>query len=278
MGGSAGEFAVLWFAVLGLLVGSFLNVVIYRLPIMLERQWAALDAPSDPTAQPFNLLVPRSSCPHCQSPIHWYQNIPLVSYLVLRGKCGVCQAPISFQYPLIEAVSTMLFAASAYHFGAGAVALLWCGFCATLLVAAVIDWKTTYLPDVLTLPLMWAGIASALLGWVPLTLSDAVWGAITGYLSLWTVFWIFKWVTGKDGMGYGDFKLLAALGAWLGPVALIPVLLISCTVGAGYGIAQRLGGQLVAGQAFAFGPFLALAGIVLCFWKMHVLQAMGLAL
>lgn len=266
------------FGLLGLLVGSFLNVLIHRLPIMLEREWAQADTTATEYAQhdAFNLMTPRSSCPHCGTPIKWFHNIPLLSYVALQGKCAHCGTRVSLQYPLVEALTALLFAACAHFFDWPFAALAWSGFCAVLLAAALIDWKTTYLPDLLTLPLMWAGILCALLGWIQLPLAQSVWGAIIGYSTLWTIYWVFKLLTGKDGMGYGDFKLLAALGAWMGPIALIPILLISCTMGSVFGLLQRLRGTLLAGQAFAFGPFLAAAGFSMCFWGRSIVVFLGL--
>lgn len=255
-------------AVLGLCIGSFLNVVVHRLPLMLERQWrrdsaevlgVAPDDMADTT--PLSLARPRSRCPACKTPLPWTQNIPLVSYLVLRGRCAACGARISPRYPLIELGCALLFGLVGRQVGAQPVALLWCGFVAVLLALAAIDWDTTLLPDDLTLPLLWAGIVAAALGWT-LPLATAVWGAVAGYLSLWTVYWLFKLATGKEGMGHGDFKLLAALGAWLGASMIVPVVLAASVIGAVVGIAMKVGDTLREGRYVPFGPFLAGAGIV----------------
>jgi len=264
--------------VLGLLVGSFLNVVIYRLPKMLERQWAAecaslqdADAPAaqaapQPEAEPFNLMVPRSRCPHCGHEIRWYENVPVLSYLFLRGKCASCSAPIGLRYPLVELATGLLFAWCVWRMPGQAGSLAWCGFAAALLALALIDWDTTLLPDDITLPLLWAGLLASLIGLSAVPLADAVWGAVVGYLSLWTIYWLFKLVTGKEGMGYGDFKLLAALGAWFGWQALLPIVLMASVIGAVIGIALKLTSGLREGGYVPFGPFLAGAGFVLMFF------------
>lgn len=255
-------------AVLGLCVGSFLNVVIHRMPLMLERQWRAdsaamleLPAKEEDTAAPLTLSKPASRCPSCGHTIRWYENIPLVSWLVLRGKCSACSARISVRYPLIELSTALLFAACGWRFGAEPTTLLWCGFVAVLVAASAIDWDTTLLPDDLTLPLLWAGLIAAALGWT-LPLSQAVWGAVVGYLSLWSVYWLFKLATGKEGMGYGDFKLLAALGAWLGWQMVLPVVLASSILGAIVGIGMKLSSTLREGRYIPYGPFLGGAGLV----------------
>jgi len=255
-------------AVLGLCVGSFLNVVIHRMPLMLERQWRAdsaamLELPTkeEDTAAPLTLSKPASRCPSCGHTIRWHENIPLVSWLVLRGKCSACSARISVRYPLIELLTALLFAACGWRFGAQPTTLLWCGFVAVLVAASAIDWDTTLLPDDLTLPLLWAGLIAAALGWT-LPLSQAVWGAVAGYLSLWSVYWLFKLATGKEGMGYGDFKLLAALGAWLGWQMVLPVVLASSILGAIVGIGMKLSSTLREGHYIPYGPFLGGAGLV----------------
>ncbi len=255
-------------ALLGLCVGSFLNVVIHRMPKMMDAQWradahAVLNPDAPPLeAEPLTLSKPRSRCPHCGHQIRWFENIPLISWLVLRGKCSACGARISVRYPLVEVATAALFAGFGLHLGAEPTTLLWCGFAAVLVAAAMIDWDTTLLPDDLTLPLLWAGLVSAALGWLPVTLPDAIWGAVAGYLSLWSVYWLFKLTTGKEGMGYGDFKLLAALGAWLGWSMILPVVLASSVIGAIIGIVMKVTGQLREGVYIPFGPFLAGAGLV----------------
>lgn len=255
--------------ILGLLIGSFLNVVIHRLPQMLEQQWrldaAAMLEQDEPELTPISLSSPASRCPSCGHVIRWYENIPLVSWLVLRAKCSSCGTRISVRYPLIELSTGLLFAACGWFFGAQPTTLLWCGFVAVLVAAAVIDWDTTLLPDDLTLPLLWAGLVAAGLGWSGLPLKDALWGAVAGYLSLWSVYWVFKLATGKEGMGFGDFKLLAALGAWLGWWMILPIVLASSILGAVVGIGMKLSGGLREGRYIPYGPFLAGAGLLMLF-------------
>ena len=251
--------------VLGLLVGSFLNVVIHRLPKMMERRWAEeyaeFEGKEPPNAAKVNLMVPRSACPHCGHPIAWHENIPVLSYLWLRGRCSDCKTGISVRYPLVEVATGLLFAWCGWQWGLSEQALLWAGFSATVVCLAGIDWDTTLLPDDITLPLLWVGLCAAALDWLPLTLNDALWGAVAGYLSLWLVFWAFKLTTGKEGMGYGDFKLFAALGAWFGWQALIPIILMASVIGAVVGIAIKFKGALREGGYVPFGPFLALGGL-----------------
>jgi leader peptidase (prepilin peptidase)/N-methyltransferase len=251
---------------LGLCIGSFLNVVVHRLPLMLERQWRAesaelLGVENKEEGAPLSLSRPRSRCPHCGHQIRWFENIPVVSWLALRGRCSACKAPISVRYPLVEAFTGVLLAAVGWRFGAAPAALLWCGFAATLVALSAIDWDTTLLPDSLTLPLLWAGLIAATLGWT-LPLPTALWGAVAGYLSLWSVYWLFKLTTGKEGMGRGDFKLLAAMGAWLGWQMLLPILLGASIIGAIVGIAMKLSANLREGRYVPFGPFLAGSGLV----------------
>ena len=279
--------AAVLLGVLGLLVGSFLNVVIHRLPKMMELRWAAecadLDGdektPAPPAAAPFNLMIPRSRCPHCGHEIRWFENIPVFSYLALRGKCSQCAAPISLRYPAVELTSAALFAWCGWQWGLGWEALAWCGFSAAVLALACIDWDTTLLPDDITLPLLWAGLLSSALHWTAVPLADAVWGAAAGYLSLWLVYWAFKLATGKEGMGYGDFKLFAALGAWFGWQALVPIILISSVIGAIVGIALKINSRLREGGYVPFGPFLAGAGFAaMVFGPQQMLQSLLAAL
>jgi leader peptidase (prepilin peptidase)/N-methyltransferase len=247
-------------------VGSFLNVVVHRMPKMLEARWQADAADmlgqQPPKIDPISLSKPASRCPACGHAIRWYENVPVISWLLLRGKCSACKTPISVRYPLVELATAGLFVACGQQFGAQPSTLLWCGFVAVLLAASLIDWDTTLLPDDLTLPLMWAGLVVAALGWTSLPLADALWGAVAGYLSLWSVYWLFKLTTGKEGMGYGDFKLLAALGAWLGWSMILPIVLGSSIIGAVVGIVMKVSGQLREGVYVPFGPFLAGAGLV----------------
>lgn len=265
----------------GLLIGSFLNVVIYRLPKMMERQWAdecaELSGKAAPAQAPFNLVVPRSRCPHCGHQIRWFENVPVISYLLLHGKCSACKAPISARYPVVELVTGVLFFYCGWQWGATATAALWCVFAATLLTLALIDWDTTLLPDDLTLPLLWLGLVAASLQWTPVGLNASLWGAVAGYLSLWSVYWAFKLVTGKEGMGYGDFKLFAALGAWFGWQTLIPMILLASIIGAVVGIAMKFSTGLREGGYVPFGPFLAGAGLAaLAFGPAALRQVVGL--
>jgi leader peptidase (prepilin peptidase) / N-methyltransferase len=267
---------------LGLLIGSFLNVVVHRMPKMLEAQWAAecaeLTDQTPAVQEKFNLLVPRSRCPGCRHEIRWYENIPVLSYIALRGKCSACGAGISLRYPAVELVTGALFFFCAYRFGWTWATLAWCAFCAAIVALACIDWDTTLLPDDITLPLLWLGLIIAALRWNPLTnLPDALWGAVAGYLSLWSVYWVFKLVTGKEGMGYGDFKLFAALGAWFGWQALVPIILMSSVIGAIVGIAMKMASSLREGGYIPFGPFLAGAGLTaLIFGPQAILRTIGL--
>ncbi len=267
--------------IFGLVVGSFLNVVIYRLPVMLERQWAAECAdlsgtPLDESA-PFNLMAPRSRCGQCGHQIRWYENIPVLSWLVLRGKCSACAKPISARYPLIELVTGSLFLFTIARWGPTPAGLVWCAFCAALVALTMIDWDTTLLPDDITLPLLWGGLIAAALGWTGVPLAQALWGAVAGYLSLWLVYQGFKLLTGKEGMGYGDFKLFAALGAWFGWQALVPVILMASVIGAIVGIALKLTSGLREGGQLPFGPFLAGAGLTAMFFGPEsILRTIGL--
>lgn len=253
-------------AVFGLLIGSFLNVVIHRLPRMLEQQWAEECAQyagqEAPAAEAISLSQPRSSCPACQHPIRWYENIPVLSYLFLRGRCSACGTRIGLRYPLVELCTGALFGWCAWRHGLTPTGAAWALFCALLVALACIDWDTTLLPDDLTLPLLWAGLLASALRWIQVPLFDAVVGAAAGYLSLWLVYWGFKLATGKEGMGYGDFKLFAALGAWFGWQALVPVILMASVIGAIVGIALKFTSGLREGGYVPFGPFLAGAGFV----------------
>ena len=251
--------------VLGLCIGSFLNVVIHRLPVMLERQWRKdsaemLGQPHPEEGEPLSLARPRSRCPHCKHVIRWHENIPVLGWLMLRGRCSNCKTKISSRYPLVELLTGGLFALAAWKVGPQPTALLWCAVVAILVALTFIDWDTTLLPDDLTLPLLWGGLIAAALGWtIPLT--SALWGAVFGYLALWAVYWLFKLTTGKEGMGYGDFKLLAALGVWLGPTMLLPILIGASVLGTVVGVAMKASGALREGRYVPFGPFLAGAGI-----------------
>ena len=254
---------------IGLAVGSFLNVVIHRLPGMLERQWRAecaeLTGNPAPAAENFNLVVPRSSCPKCGHRITALENIPLVSYAVLGGKCAACQAPISIRYPVVEALAGALAGYIAWRFGLSLAALGALVFAWTMIALAFIDLDTFYLPDNITLPLLWTGLLFNL-GATYTDIASAVAGAAAGYLVLWIVFWAFKFATGKDGMGYGDFKLLAAIGAWLGWKMLPLVILLSSFVGAVVGIALMVFARHGRNVPIPFGPYLALAALIALFF------------
>jgi leader peptidase (prepilin peptidase)/N-methyltransferase len=224
-----------------------------------------------------SLARPASRCPSCGHRIRWYENIPLLSWLVLRGRCSACKTTISPRYPFIETLTGLLFAGVAWKFGPQPVALLWCAIVAVLIALAAIDWDTTVLPDALTLPLLWAALVASALGW-SLPLDEAVWGAVVGYLSLWSVYWLFKLTTGKEGMGYGDFKLLAALGAWLSWQAILPIVLFASVLGAIIGLVMKATGALREGRFVPFGPFLVGGGLgVMLLGLPRVLGYMGWA-
>lgn len=262
--------------VVGLTVGSFLNVVIYRLPVMMQREWRRdclefLEQPATATDETFNLSRPRSRCGHCGHQITALENIPVLSYVALGGKCAECKTPISIQYPLVELFTGVLSLAVGWHFGVGAPAfaallLTWC-----LIAASGIDVGHKLLPDSITLPLLWLGI---LLSFFDLfvSLEDSVIGAMAGYMSLWSIFMLFKIVTGKEGMGHGDFKLLAALGAWVGWKMLFVIVLTSSVVGAIVGISLILLKKNERGTQIPFGPYLAAAGWITLLWGNDLLR------
>ena len=254
----------------GLLIGSFLNVVIYRLPKMLFRDWQnqareILNLPTETDNKIFNLILPNSNCPHCSHEIKPWENLPIISYLFLRGKCSVCKAPISLRYPLVELACGLLSAYIAWHFGftwqTGAMLVLTWG----LLAMSLIDADHQILPDALVLPLLWLGLIVNQFGLFT-TPADALWGAIAGYLSLWSVYWLFKLVTGKEGMGYGDFKLLAMLGAWGGWQVLPLTILLSSLVGAVLGLIMLKLRNAETSTPIPFGPYLAIAGWIALLW------------
>jgi leader peptidase (prepilin peptidase)/N-methyltransferase len=261
-----------WLAlVLGLCVGSFLNVVIHRLPKMLEREWraecASLAGQELPKSEPYNLFVPRSACPSCGHKITALENVPLISWAVLRGKCSSCKARISAKYPVVELLAGIAAAYSAWRFGPSLAALGAAVFIWFTIALAVIDQETGLLPDDLTLPLVWIGLLLNLWGaFVPL--QDAVLGAAAGYLALWLVYWAFKLLTGKEGMGFGDFKMNAAVGAFLGWKILPLVILLSSLVGLVFGAAQMFAarGRYDGGFRFHFGPYIAIAGVIALYW------------
>jgi leader peptidase (prepilin peptidase)/N-methyltransferase len=264
-------------AALGLVVGSFLNVVIYRVPAILDRQWreqCAELAGKAGTAEPqerFNLVVPRSRCPSCKTPIRSRDNVPVLSWLFLRGRCASCNARISARYPLVELLTGVLSAVVAWKFGFGWPALAGLVLTWFLVALTFIDVDHQLLPDNMTLPLLWIGLSISLWGPlaganIPVDLRSSVIGAIAGYVSLWSVYHLFRLATGKEGMGYGDFKLYAALGAWLGFKMLLPIILIAAAVGAVVGIALLSLQKQSRATPIAFGPFLAAAGWLMLIW------------
>jgi leader peptidase (prepilin peptidase)/N-methyltransferase len=272
----------------GLAIGSLLNVVIYRLPVMLERQWRAQAAefegrPVPAPAERYDLVVPRSRCPACQAQIRGIHNVPLLSWIALRGRCAACRAPISVRYPLVELATALAFAAVAWHFGFGLSAALGFVLSAYLIALTGIDIDRQLLPDVLTIPLLWIGLVAS--AWhvegaavPPAALRDAVIGAAAGYAFLWLVFQLFRLATGKEGMGYGDFKLFAAIGAWLGWQMLPLVLMLAAAVGAVVGLAMMAASRLGRGVPIPFGPYLAGAAWIAMLWGPDIVDGyLGIA-
>lgn len=276
----AGEHAglfILIITILGLLIGSFLNVVIHRVPMMMQKEWhrdccELLEIENQEKSESYNLIKPNSHCPKCKSEIKPWQNIPIISYLILRGKCANCSTPISIRYPLIEAITALLSGIIAWQFGATDQAFALLLMTWALIALTMIDIDHQLLPDNITLPLMWLGILLNTQG-IFTDLPSSVWGAMAGYMSLWSVYWLFKLLTGKEGMGFGDFKLLAALGAWLGWQALPLIIILSSFVGAAIGII----GILVQGKdkstPIPFGPYLAIAGWIAFLWGEQITMA-----
>ena len=278
----------LWFylttvGLVSLCVGSFLNVVIYRLPLMMQREWQSecrllledevTNKPTQAnTSEPFNLVKPNSTCPKCKTAIKPWQNIPIISWLILKGKCASCSHPISIRYPAVEAITALLSLVIAYTFGATEQALLYIVITWALVALTFIDIDHMLLPDQLTLPLVWLALIAAVAG-ITITPSDAIMGAAFGYLSLWSVFWLFKLLTGKEGMGYGDFKLLALFGALLGWHSLLTIILLSSVVGAIIGIALLSIQGKDKATPIPFGPYLAIAGWITLLWGNHLESA-----
>ncbi|OIQ24256.1 A24 family peptidase [uncultured Vibrio sp.] len=264
--------------IFGLIVGSFLNVVIHRLPIIMEREWRqeCADAFPEYKISPpdghYSLSIPRSTCPKCNTQLRLIDNIPVISWLMLKGKCHQCANKISKRYPLVELLTAVLSGSVAYYLGPSYFSVALIFFTFILIAATFIDLDTMLLPDQLTLPLMWSGITLALFQISPVSLQDAVIGAIAGYLCLWLVYWGFKIVTGKEGMGYGDFKLLAALGAWLGWQSLPMIILLSSLVGLVFGIIQLRLQKKGIDKAFPFGPYLAIAGWISLIWGEQIMS------
>lgn len=257
----------------GLMIGSFLNVIIHRLPKMLEFQWRRECAESlnitlsdmESTPKPYNIAFPASHCPNCAHQLKIYENIPLLSFIIQRGRCRVCMMPISWNYPIIEALMGINTALLIAHFGLTTQALASIIFSGILIAASVIDLKHQLLPDILTLPLLWLGLALSL-GKIFIDPNTAIIGAMAGYLTLWSIYWLFRFLTGKEGMGYGDFKLLAALGAWVGWQKLPLLLLFSSLVGTVIGILLITIYRRDRHQPIPFGPFLAAAGWIILLW------------
>ena len=270
------SYLITFTTIIGLMVGSFLNVVIYRLPKMMERSWrqqcAELQGESVEILPVFNIATPRSICPHCHHKIAFWENIPILSYLFLRGRCFECHTSISLRYPVIEAFTGMMSGFVAWHFGFGWMLVAALIFVWALITLAAIDIDTQLLPDDITLPLMWLGILFNMHGGFT-DLHSAVIGAVVGYLSLWTIYWLFKLVTGKEGMGYGDFKLLAAIGAWLGWSILPLVILLSSLVGTIIGVGLIIAAKLNKNIMIPFGPYLAGGALIALFWGQKINHA-----
>jgi len=270
--------------ILGLLVGSFLNVVIYRLPKIMERDWHAQcieflgsenvkdEAKKKFTPEKFNLVTPNSTCPSCSHKIKPWENVPVISYFFLRGKCSACKTKISPRYPIVEAVTAILSVVAIYVFGANLTGLACLIFTWCLIALTMIDFDTQLLPDTITLPLLWLGLIANAFGLFT-TLDSALWGAIGGYLSLFSVYWLFKLLTGKEGMGFGDFKLLGALGAWLGWQMLLQIILLSALAGAVIGVGMIVIRGRDKNIPIPFGPYLAIAGWIALMWGHDINQA-----
>lgn len=263
------SFFISFITIIGLMVGSFLNVVIYRLPEMMKRNWlqqcAELHGKAIETLPTFNLITPRSACPHCGHKITALENIPIISYLALRGRCSQCQARISPRYPIVEAVTALMSGFVAWHFGYSLITIAVLIFVWSLIALAVIDLNTQLLPDDITLPLLWLGVLVNMNDGFT-DLHSAIIGVMAGYLSLWSIYWCFKLITGKEGMGYGDFKLLAAIGAWLGWSMLPIVILFSSLVGAIAGIGLIIAAKLKKNIPIPFGPYLVGGALIALFW------------
>ena len=263
------SFFISFITIIGLMVGSFLNVVIYRLPEMMKRNWlqqcAELHGKAIETLPTFNLITPRSACPHCGHKITALENIPIISYLALRGRCSQCQARISPRYPIVEAVTALMSGFVAWHFGYSLITIAVLIFVWSLIALAVIDLNTQLLPDDITLPLLWLGVLVNMNDGFT-DLHSAIIGVMAGYLSLWSIYWCFKLITGKEGMGYGDFKLLAAIGAWLGWSMLPIVILFSSLVGAIAGVGLIITAKLKKNIPIPFGPYLVGGALIALFW------------
>jgi leader peptidase (prepilin peptidase)/N-methyltransferase len=243
---------------LGLIIGSFANVLIHRLPRMIMAEHTCEgDAPR------YNLSWPASHCPHCQTPLKVWHNIPILSYVWLKGRCAFCQQAISVRYPIIELATALVWSACTWRWGFNVTALCWASFATVLLTLSVIDWQTTLLPDDLTQTLVWGGLVASALDWLPMSLHQSVWGVVAGYSSLWTIATLFERITGKQGMGAGDFKLLAGLGAWLGPLALMPLVIVASISGIAVALFLKFTHHLREDGYVPFGPCLAASGILI---------------
>ena len=264
----------IWISIAGLVglqFGSFLNLLVWRLPVMLHHQWeddvAHMQGQDTSKRAVFNLFFPGSHCTSCMAELKASELVPVLSYLWLKGRCGHCGAKVSWRYPMVEITVAAWWAWCAAHWGLSPAAMAWAGFGTVLLALALIDADTMLLPDNLTFPLLWAGLLLSALGWISVSLHDSVWGAVVGYVSLWLVQAVFKLVTGKQGMGEGDYKLLAALGAWLGWLALPAVVLVASLLGVLAALLMRMRGALSSGQALPFGPYLAIAGVCMAVFE-----------
>ncbi|HDR8954921.1 prepilin peptidase [Burkholderia vietnamiensis] len=269
--------------VIGLCVGSFINVVAHRVPVMMQRAWRAEiaeatgnadAAPDDGYPQRYDLWRPRSACPHCGHVLRAWENVPLLSYVMLRGRCRQCGHAIGIRYPLVELAGALLAAGSLAAFGPTGAAIAAFGLCAALLAMSAIDIRTGYLPDSMTLPLLWAGLALNLAGMFT-SLQSAVIGAMSGYLFLWSIYWLFRWLRGIEGIGFGDLKLLAALGAWMGWAALPQVVLFAAVTGAIVGLVATWRGRMRFEEPIPFGPFLAAGGVATLFFGTPFYSALG---
>ncbi|HDR8948908.1 prepilin peptidase [Burkholderia vietnamiensis] len=269
--------------VIGLCVGSFINVVAHRVPVMMQRAWRAEiaeatgnadAAPDDGYPPRYDLWRPRSACPHCGHVLRAWENVPLLSYVMLRGRCRQCGHAIGIRYPLVELAGALLAAGSLAAFGPTGAAIAAFGLCAALLAMSAIDIRTGYLPDSMTLPLLWAGLALNLAGMFT-SLQSAVIGAMSGYLFLWSIYWLFRWLRGIEGIGFGDLKLLAALGAWMGWAALPQVVLFAAVTGAIVGLVATWRGRMRFEEPIPFGPFLAAGGVATLFFGTPFYSALG---
>jgi leader peptidase (prepilin peptidase)/N-methyltransferase len=253
-------------SIVGLMVGSFLNVVIYRLPKMIKtdrtNEVALVQGKELAKADRFNLMVPRSSCPACGHKITALENIPIISYLLLKGKCAECGVRISARYPAVEIALGVAAGICTSKFGLTPTAVAWSLFCAALITLAMIHWDTMLLPDVITVPLLWIGLVASIMRWTPVGIEHSVWGAVGGYMSLWTIYWAFKLITGKENMGPGDFKLFAAMGAWFGWQGLVPLILLSLLAALVVATARKISSKSSKCSHLPFGPYLAGAGLI----------------